>query len=365
MPIPPDTRVAGDFGHVEDHNDISDELTTIVAAVTAETSRAETAEGAALQKASNLSDLASAGTARTNLGLTGAATAPLPLAVSNGGTGAATLTGLVKGNGTSAFTAATASTDYAPATSGSAILKGNGSGGFSSAVSGTDYAPVASPALTGSPTAPTQTTGDSSTKIATDAFVATAVGNSAAYFGAPTPASCGYAGWLCDPMGGCYLGAPTSSSWTSGTITLLQANVIPGVSVNGYITVMWTPNASLANAYFSVWTVSGGVATLVGSTANEAALAGTHVQRLAVGGFTSTPASGIMYVSYMNGTGAVAGGPWSPAGTAWYQGGSGAYLPPGSAYRLVRGGSGLTSPPSSVTLSGYSTGYQPFWFALD
>ena len=36
-------------------------------------------------------------------------------------------------------------------------------------------APLASPALTGSPTAPTQTTGDNSTKIATDAFVTTAV----------------------------------------------------------------------------------------------------------------------------------------------------------------------------------------------
>ena len=33
-------------------------------------------------------------------------------------------------------------------------------------------APLASPALTGTPTAPTQTTGDSSTKVATDAFVA-------------------------------------------------------------------------------------------------------------------------------------------------------------------------------------------------
>lgn len=37
-------------------------------------------------------------------------------------------------------------------------------------------APLASPALTGNPTAPTQTTGDTSTKIATDAFVSTAVG---------------------------------------------------------------------------------------------------------------------------------------------------------------------------------------------
>ncbi len=52
-----------------------------------------------------------------------------------------TITGVLKGNGT-AISAATSGTDYAPATSGSAILKGNGSGGFSSATSGTDYAPA-------------------------------------------------------------------------------------------------------------------------------------------------------------------------------------------------------------------------------
>jgi hypothetical protein len=39
------------------------------------------------------------------------------LPVGNGGSGAATLTGVLKGNGTSAFTAATAGTDYvAPGT---------------------------------------------------------------------------------------------------------------------------------------------------------------------------------------------------------------------------------------------------------
>ena len=42
------------------------------------------------------------------------------------------------------------------------------------------YAPLASPALTGNPTAPTQTAGDNSTKIATDAFVTTAVANAIA-----------------------------------------------------------------------------------------------------------------------------------------------------------------------------------------
>lgn len=50
-----------------------------------------------------------------NVSLTSEVTGTLPVA--NGGTGAATLTGVLKGNGTSAFTAATAGTDYvAPAT---------------------------------------------------------------------------------------------------------------------------------------------------------------------------------------------------------------------------------------------------------
>ncbi|HUO62024.1 MAG TPA: hypothetical protein VMT96_01050, partial [Candidatus Bathyarchaeia archaeon] len=57
--------------------------------------------------------------------------------------------GIVKGNGTSAFTAAAAGTDYAPATSGSSILKGNGAGGFSSATSGTDYSAGTSALSTG------------------------------------------------------------------------------------------------------------------------------------------------------------------------------------------------------------------------
>lgn len=48
------------------------------------------------------------------------------LAVGNGGTGATTLTGLVKGNGTSAFTAAVAGTDYSVVTQGTAVATTSG-----------------------------------------------------------------------------------------------------------------------------------------------------------------------------------------------------------------------------------------------
>ncbi len=48
-------------------------------------------------------------------------------------------TGIVKGNGTSAFTAATAGTDYLAPPSGTAILKANSGGALANATAGTDY----------------------------------------------------------------------------------------------------------------------------------------------------------------------------------------------------------------------------------
>ena len=64
------------------------------------------------------------------------------VAVGNGGTGATSLTGMVKGTGTTAMTAATAGTDYSVGTSAlaSGIVKSTTStGALSIAVAGTDY----------------------------------------------------------------------------------------------------------------------------------------------------------------------------------------------------------------------------------
>lgn len=70
------------------------------------------------------------------------------LLAGNGGSGATSLTGVLKGNGSSAFSAAVAGTDFLAPPSGTAVLKANSGGALADAVAGTDYlAPPSGTAL--------------------------------------------------------------------------------------------------------------------------------------------------------------------------------------------------------------------------
>jgi hypothetical protein len=117
------------------------------------------------------------------------------VAVGNGGTGTTTLTGYVKGNGTSAMTA-NATIPVADVTGA---------------------APIASPTFTGTPAGPTATAGTNTTQLATTAFVTSALSTSG------LPAQSGNNGKFLTTNG-------SSASWASGVSGTGTLNYIPKFS---------------------------------------------------------------------------------------------------------------------------------------
>jgi hypothetical protein len=95
---------------------------------------------AKLENVNNLSDVSNKTTAFNNLTPTQAGNSGKYLTTDGSsaswGALATSISGIVKGNG-STFVVATSGSDYAPATSGTSILYGNGSGGFSNVTVGT------------------------------------------------------------------------------------------------------------------------------------------------------------------------------------------------------------------------------------
>ena len=119
---------------------------------------------------------AAASGANTDITSLGDLTTPLPVA--EGGTGAAVAGAAAAHNiGAAASGANTDITSLGGLTTPLSVGQGGtGSTTASGALANLGGAPLASPNLTGAPTAPTQTTGDASTKLATDAFVQNTIG---------------------------------------------------------------------------------------------------------------------------------------------------------------------------------------------
>jgi hypothetical protein len=118
--------------------------------------------------------------------------------------------------------------------------------------------------------------------------------------------------------------------------------------------------------------VSGAEITLVDYTVDISANASfyyrTIMNSLGVFGTGSyvTPASGVMYLAYMNVTSGVAYGPYYQA-SSWYNNiPTAGQLPPNDGnYRLMKSGGSQTGPPASYPLSACTISGNTTWWAVD
>jgi hypothetical protein len=158
----------------------------------------------------------------------------------------------------------------------------------------------------------------------------------------------GTSNWLLSPA----YSVPAAGTWVAGVLYLTRACVLPSQAVNGFASLVWVHNASMANSYIAVYNSAG---TQLGVTADLSSQS-TALIRVPCTGFTQTPADGIVYVAYVNGTSGVAGGPvfipdhWNALTPTTANTPQSAY---NNTWPGLAGNAGLTAPPASVTYSSY------------
>ena len=293
--------------------------------------------------------------------------------------GTAPLTSLPGGVAPAGMTGATAASRYAGATAsghpatgtyavGDFVIDQTGSTWIctTAGTPGTWAGSLASPALTGTPTAPTATALTNSTQLATTAYADAAVAvetsraetaealltasSVKAYAQAGIILDMGYAGATSNWLSGPSYTVPATGTWTAGVLYLTRICCVASKTVNGYVSLVWVHAASMANSYIALYNSAG---TRLGVTADLSSQA-TNIIRVACTGFTTTPSDGIIYAGYLNGTSGVAGGPVYIT-TQWNQIQPGTASSPQSAvnnlWPVLSSGSGQTAAPSTVTYS--------------
>jgi hypothetical protein len=163
------------------------------------------------------------------------------------------VTGLLKGNGTS-ISAATSGTDYAPATSGSSILYGNGSGGFSNVTIGTNLT------FTGGTLNATGGGGMVYPAAGIPNSTGSAWGTSYSTTGTGTVVALATSPSFTTPI----LGTPQSGNFSTGTFTWPTFNQ----STTGSAATLTTPRAIYGNNFDGSAALTQIIASTYGGTGN-------------------------------------------------------------------------------------------------
>ena len=188
------------------------------------------------------------------------------------------------------------------------VLQG-GTGGTTAtaALTSLGAAPLASPALTGSPTAPTQTAGDNSTKIATDAFVVTAVATNDPNM---VPGDAGYVMWTA-PLNAATFGNVSATYLATnyqaaGNLAWIKVrNPNPGQTITGSIRFAVTKGSSgFAGSYGALYDNTGAQIWVSADVSGDASFV---IENKSMG-ITTLPAPFYYFVALVATQGSTGGG---------------------------------------------------------
>ena len=274
--------------------------------------------------------------------------------------------GGVKPDGTT-ITNASGAISVTYGTSANTAAQGNDSritGALSAVTAASTYAPLASPGLTGTPTAPTAAAGTSTTQVATTAFVAGSLLRDVQTFtsaGTGTwtkPAFCSYTGITCLSHGLLIGGGPGGGGGAmepSGTVAT------GGAAGGGAACNEWTALTAGYSSSVTV-TIGAGGAGGAGATSNGAGTAGSAGNNSTFGSYKTAvtggagaggqnaavsgggAAGGLANPAGNAGSGSTAGAAYGPTGSA--AGGAGAYGSIGTNGSQNAGGSGASTTNS-------------------
>jgi hypothetical protein len=173
----------------------------------------------------------------------------------------------------------------------------------------------------------------------------------------------GYVGGMSSVASGAAPVAPLLK-WTNGALWGQLVFTVPGVSVNGYVTLAPWGGGTLSSAFVAVYNSSG---TQLGMTADLGSVStnGRGI-RVALPGFTATPADGKIYMLYTNATLANNAGPYLIPGET-YQNGYPTGGIPSNINVMAFSQTGPTTMPGSLTFgaNGIPSGFNsngPFFY---
>ncbi len=172
-------------------------------------------------------------------------------------------------------------------------------------------------------------------------------------YSADTPADHGYDEWAYDPTI-----AQSSAVATAGRLEMIRVRVESTGTSTGLVFSVATAGTGLTAAYGVIYDAAGNQLAITGDISSS--FTSTGVKSVATGANYSRTAGADLYVALLQ----VGGTPAALHRAVTSAGLSNAGLNAAAGYRFMSSGTGLTTPPATVTISGGTSSSNTYWVAI-